>query len=478
MILISTLQRAFLGHASATLPVPCQRVDTTRVAKAIGSPSMLHGVDIVGASSTNLHSVRVAVLCAALPPGASRNVDVAFAVLDAGCGDWQVAVVRRGWPCGRCYRHGVAPRLDLFLSAAILDDAGKTVGFLLMPPAMASAAVHRSADRWRTKRVISMIPPIAASTLELPTDAGADSFTAFARRPLARLLKGQGRPHSTVPQCSAPCRSMLLSAATGGQWPQVRLARLRNADVVDLTCQLCGEAPGTLLHRRCCAASLPPEGWPEPPSARSDLLSALPEARGTLLRTRGLLALRLPRPVAQQELAARWFPAPPDETRRPVLVHGWVDEHPHGLAILTTAAASTLQATQPTRMLAQLWSRVSALLDGDTSELLVAGRLTWMPAHGSVASIGTARRSDGHVVTAVDWRANHLADAAANAAAGCPPECAAGAQLFGQAECLVAHEGAVLGAVTHAANNHVRELVGPGGAVRRVTVRDAAAMRS
>ncbi|CAK0861050.1 unnamed protein product, partial [Prorocentrum cordatum] len=524
-----------------------QRVDTARVVKAIGSPSCTAWTYIIGASSTHLHNMRVAALCAALPPGASRNVDVTFAVLDAGGAaldpahaahatplrHWGLAYWQEWAPApefdhvfeesrtrlervvatGRSPWSAVAGPVAAVIAAAwrlgwtgssprrFLEDVGETVDFLLMSPAMASAAVRGSVGRWRTKRVISMIPSIAASTPDLPTDAGADSFTALVGRPLARLLKGQGRPHSTVSQWSAPCRSMLLSAATGGQWPQVRLARLRHADVVDLACQLCGEAPGTLLHRRCRAASLPPEGWPEPPSACSDLLSALPEARATLLRARGLLTLRPPRPVAQEELAARWFPAPPDETRADlswhadgsmrfgplwelwrtgcgiVVVSGCGDLVAYGCAvppppavalvlsitvappsirtdcraILTTAAAGTLQATRPTRMLAQLWSRVSALLDGDTSEPLVAGRLTWMPAHGSVASIGAARRSDGHVVTAVDWRANRLADAAAKAAAGSPPECAAGAQLFGQAECPVAHEGAILGAVTHAA---------------------------
>ena len=39
-----------------------------------------------------------------------------------------------------------------------------------------------------------------------------------------------------------------------------------------------------------------------------------------------------------------------------------------------------------------------------------------MPAHTSMHSIGVALRSDGIAVTAVDWRANRLADALAKAA--------------------------------------------------------------
>ena len=63
-----------------------QRIDVSRIVRAMGAPGMLYGIDIMGASNTHLHNVRVAALRAALPPGASRNVDIAFAILDAGGG--------------------------------------------------------------------------------------------------------------------------------------------------------------------------------------------------------------------------------------------------------------------------------------------------------------------------------------------------------------------------------------------------------
>ncbi len=63
-----------------------QRVDTSRVVQALGAPGMLYGIDTIGASNTHLHRVRVAALKAALPPGAARNTDIAFAILDAGGG--------------------------------------------------------------------------------------------------------------------------------------------------------------------------------------------------------------------------------------------------------------------------------------------------------------------------------------------------------------------------------------------------------
>ena len=50
----------------------------------MGPPGMLYGFDILGVSNTHLHNVRVTALRASLAPGAGRNEDVAYAVLDAG----------------------------------------------------------------------------------------------------------------------------------------------------------------------------------------------------------------------------------------------------------------------------------------------------------------------------------------------------------------------------------------------------------
>ncbi|CAK0898640.1 unnamed protein product [Prorocentrum cordatum] len=75
-----------------------QRLDVTRVVKTIGSPSMLYGIDIVGVSNTHLHRVRVAARCAALPLGASRQVDFGFAVLDARGAALDPAYAAHGTP--------------------------------------------------------------------------------------------------------------------------------------------------------------------------------------------------------------------------------------------------------------------------------------------------------------------------------------------------------------------------------------------
>ena len=56
-------------------------------------------------------------------------------------------------------------------------------------------------------------------------------------RPLAALVGPRCRQVATVPQWVPACRAQLLSAATGGQWPQVRVAKIPHA-TADTRCQL------------------------------------------------------------------------------------------------------------------------------------------------------------------------------------------------------------------------------------------------
>ncbi|CAK0865594.1 unnamed protein product, partial [Prorocentrum cordatum] len=436
-------------------------------------------------------------------------VDVGFAVLDAGGAALDSAHAAHATPlchCGLAYWQEWAPALDLDSAfegcsapspRRFLDDVGDPVDFILMSPALVAAAVYRSVDSWRARRVISVLPTIADGPPDLPPAEGANSLAVLVGRPVARLLKGQGRPPRTVPKWSGQCGSMLLSAATGGQWPQVRLARLRNADgVEDRTCQLCGAALGAHLHRRVCESSLPPDGWPRPPDARQDLRASISEARAALLRARGFRALRMPHPPAQEEVAARWFTDPPDVTRDDLVWNAdgsmkfgplWeIRRAGCGIAVVSdrgvrAAAAAELWAVSLvlTIALAPLRARADcqSILSVAAAGTAQAAKLTlaWIPAHGAQASIGFAARSDGVVVATVDRPANRSVGTIGKAAAGCPPQCSKSARLFQQA--LVAHDAAALGAVAHAANNHVREPVGPGGAIRRVTARGAAAVR-
>jgi len=86
--------------------------------------------------------------------------------------------------------------------------------------------------------------------------------------------------------------------------------------------------------------------------------------------------------------------------------------------LITGLGAGRAAATGAKRPLARLWGMTFQTLDGGICPDDVEKVLLWMPSHGSKAVIGHAIKSDGSVVTALDWRANRLVDALAKAAAG------------------------------------------------------------
>ena len=229
----------------------------------MGSPSMLHGIDVVRAAPTYLHQVRVAALCAALPPGPSRNVDIGFAILDAGgtaldpagpahalpVRHWGMALWEAWAPLQelqaifdltlerlRDRRGGdrslwavaAGPVAGLILTVwrlqwrclnfrLFVDDLGDSVDFLGMSPPMVAAAAQRSAVRWRARRILAHQPTLADVHAGGLRGADGSQLSLLVARPIGQLLKGRGRPTRTVPQWTPQCRSYLLSAATGGQ---------------------------------------------------------------------------------------------------------------------------------------------------------------------------------------------------------------------------------------------------------------------
>ena len=78
----------------------------------------------------------------------------------------------------------------------------------------------------------------------------------------------------------------------------------------------------------------------------------------------------------------------------------------------------------------------------------------WLPAHLSHSAIGEAKLSDGSRLIAVDWRANRLVDKLAKIAAGAQAEPRNVSDLVESLDVATAHAAALLGLVTHAANNH------------------------
>ena len=147
------------------------------------------------------------------------------------------------------------------------------------------------------------------------------------------------------------------------------------------------------------------------------------------------------------------------------------------MSILATASTGTANATAPTRPHAHIWCRISAILSEDVAVLTNRGLLTWMPAHGSMATIGHAVKSDGNLVSALDWRANRLADGLAKDAAGSHPVGRRSLQELAVAQDLVRHECAVLGAATYASNHHEIIVTSSDGRQCKRTIRDSAARK-
>ena len=99
--------------------------------------------------------------------------------------------------------------------------------------------------------------------------------------------------------------------------------------------------------------------------------------------------------------------------------------------------------------------------------------LTWGPAHTSWASLGSRLRSDGMPLTAVDWRANGIADAAAKMAAGRHRAPAYVRRHYNELVAAHRYGAAVAGVACREANNYKSMTTDAAGGLKIVTYRDS-----
>ena len=146
------------------------------------------------------------------------------------------------------------------------------------------------------------------------------------------------------------------------------------------------------------------------------------------------------------------------------------------LGIANTLASGRDRATAPMRKLARVWNMVFNILDDLSSVLHALSQVIWMPAHGARSTIGVRIKSNDAPVSALDWRHNCLADAAAKAGAAVARNPASARTL--RARFLNAYEHALaeLSAVTVAANRHESQGVSIDGTIVRLIKRDASSM--
>ena len=86
-------------------------------------------------------------------------------------------------------------------------------------------------------------------------------------------------------------------------------------------------------------------------------------------------------------------------------------------ALLTIALAGNASATHHDRLLARVWSKIAHIVGDDLASIVSSGQVVWMPAHKSHLAVGVAVKSNGQLLTTIDWRANRLVDSLAKAAA-------------------------------------------------------------
>ena len=554
-------------------------IDSRQMVRVAGTPSILYGCEAAGVSDSALQKTRSAVARAAAPQAGGKNPDATLLALDANSGTldpafmahvsptlwWATAwwehwftpadlalafrVATRKLATGKCadWAKVTGPvgavvaslrRLGWSCSSAkhAIDDRGATWSFVLDAPAAIAEAVRQSVRRWRLARIASSLPGLVPDHCDVAAPSCPEGtllvdFAAVLRQRLA-TKKGSGDGVSWTEKW----RGDLISAVSGGQWPQARKAAVTRWGILDNTCQLCKMESGTLEHRFRCSASLPVDGWPQPPRSAQLALERMNPVRRRLLQTRALMVVRVPRPPIMRTEWFQWMWTPPDDIEQctwyldgSMLDGDWQDFRALAFAIaivseandllafgmgcpplwcrsaaaaaaaeawalfialsstpfppklrtdclslLRTAEGGLARATAACRPLARLWSQIGTTLDGNICQLTEQGLLVWMPAHQSTAAIGNRALSNGDKLSVVDWRANQLVDALAKQAAAQRQAPMAITRLLASARAATKHAAALLGRVTHAANNCALEIVQEDGTRVLRTCRDSA----
>jgi hypothetical protein len=350
---------------------------------------------------------------------------------------------------------------------------------------------------------------------------------------IKKLLAFRGNRTKELSDWKPQFRASLLSSITGGQWTQSRLASHRRW-TDDSACQLCKEHVGNVSHRRMCPATLPIGGWSQPREEAGKFLAQLEPSRKRIAMDSGIILTRIVLAPAPIEEDFRWLLSPPEDfdtswiwyidgsfvgrglpgagrTGFSIVVvqydgtlvaygnghpPNWIRDASGSEAwalfiairtcnyfpivvtdcynLLTFYEAGLASSGASHRPLARLWNMIFPLCDEYAPSRVINKLLVWMPSHTSVRAIGQFFRSDGLRVSAIDWRANRLADCLARLAASIYAVPDLAHDLFKGAQQAAEYCAALLGTVTFAANNHRVEVTKPNGVLGFATRRDSA----
>ena len=326
-----------------------QGVNTKLMARMAGTSSITYGDDIQGVSNTLLAQQVSTVARLASPEGGGRNPTTALYVIDGPNGTldptfsahtlpllhwstafWETWVSKEALEAafqhvpskmshGKASWHGVAgPAAALWVTldrvqwkwisaSTFNDDLGDQWDARADPPIVIVNAMRRTIRRRRFLAVAAL----HTGLLPQKPDVGAavhgraDTIVDFANI-LAPLANGKVDKLADTPEFSRRHAAALLSATAGGQWPQTRKAAVPRWAITDDKCQLCHLCKGTLQHRRECNLVAPPDGWSEIPEKAKLAADTIGAERLSILKTTGLLAIKLPSKRARVHDTLYW----------------------------------------------------------------------------------------------------------------------------------------------------------------------------
>ena len=559
-------------------------VHTHTIVRAAGTPAITYGVEVMGMSDTHLEDARRSIAQAAAPERGGKDYNLVLYVLDGLRGTLDPAFDAHVLPvlfycqcwweqwhdttyisqsfndataklqgAKRSFWDMVSGPIAAMIASlkrlkwltpypdTLVDDTGYVYKVRLDPPVVIAEGVRRSVRRWRLARVLEKYPSIMPSSPDYfaPTitpeflyeDGLVPQGVIDCVSVVSRLLGKSGFKSKQFEPWTAMAKPSLLSAYTGGQWTQSRLASAHST-VDDTFCQLCKSETGTLAHRRRCPATMPTGGWPSPYALAAKFHSTLDACRANTALDRGLCIGRIIVPPPPFEASFVWLLNPPDvippravwyidgslihakfrEAARTgfaivivdadgsLLAYGngsppnWIQDAAGaevwalyvtlslniGCPLIVTDCFNILTflqqgfsiATASNRPLARVWNLIAAVFDHEPQHSLANSLIVWMPAHCTPASIGVRIKSNGKCVTAIDWRANRLVDILAKTAARVHAVPDLAVDVFDQVHCAAEFYAAQVGVVTHAANNLRVQVTRKNGAIGFTTLRD------
>lgn len=199
----------------------------------------------------------------------------------------------------------------------LLCDNGDTVDLSLDPPVVVPDAVKRAVRCWSFSRIDEchpgLVPEHPDFLLARPPMKPVVTCTIRSTFWMCSEDTAPGRTKCpTFDHWQTRCKSDLISAVSGGHWPQARLASVKDW-TDDNRCQLCLEAVGTLSHRLVCKLIKPKGDWQVPPAECQKIAWQLDPKRLETLSTRGLFALKLVLPKPPPGATFRWLLHPPED---------------------------------------------------------------------------------------------------------------------------------------------------------------------